>query len=63
MGKSQCPHCGHIVTGFEGQVFEGRMDLHRAAEAVLAALDGRVHSNPALQALANLREALNHACV
>lgn len=30
MGESQCPHCGHVVTGFEQEAFEARKaELHR----------------------------------
>lgn len=37
MGESQCPHCGHIVTGFEQQEFEHRACVIADLQSQLAA--------------------------
>lgn len=42
MGESQCPLCGHIVTGFEQQDFEVKRDEHAALHARIAELEAEV---------------------
>ena len=39
MGESQCPHCGHIVTGFEDQDFAAKQ---REWDTITRALDEAV---------------------
>ena len=45
MGEHQCPHCGHITTGFEDQDFKLMREAEEAKDAEIAKqqrlLDGR----------------------
>ena len=38
MGEHQCPHCGHITTGFEQQEFEIAKKASDAKEAEISRL-------------------------
>lgn len=38
MGEHQCPHCGHITTGFEDQDFKLMREAEEAKDAEIARL-------------------------
>jgi 5-methylcytosine-specific restriction enzyme A len=43
MGEYQCPHCGHIVSGFEHLEFELKQKAEQTAADTIAKLRAEIH--------------------